>query len=333
MSDIAVSISCLTFNHEKYVRKTFDGILAQKTNFKFEVLVHDDASTDGTQDIIREYEEKYPDIFKPIYQKENQYSKGTRISMTYIFPRIQGKYLAYCEGDDYWMDENKLQKQYDLMEAHPECSMCTHIVNMISEDESSILGQIPKNPFKEGVVSEEEFLRKELIEGWASQTTSFFIRSQLIKDYTEEYPLFMRELKVGDFPTVLYMITRGKVYFMHEVMSCYRIGAQSSYRERRKRDSFISLRHFYSQLIAIEEYNRYTQKKYDQIIKTFQCIKMEQVQKLEKELMKEYEGAFLKEIYGRGPLSVRQRISYFVRKNTPHFYHFMVYLYEKFANR
>jgi len=96
----------------------------QKTGFDFEVLIHDDASTDGTSDIIREYEKKYPNIIKPIYQKENQYSKGVLISLTYQFPRAKGKYIALCEGDDYWTDPYKLQKQVDFMEANPEYSLC-----------------------------------------------------------------------------------------------------------------------------------------------------------------------------------------------------------------
>ena len=86
----------------------------QKTDFPFEILIHDDASTDGTADIIREYEAKYPDIIKPIYQTENQYSKGIKVSQVYQFPRAKGKYIALCEGDDYWTDPYKLQKQVDF---------------------------------------------------------------------------------------------------------------------------------------------------------------------------------------------------------------------------
>ena len=95
-----VSVCTLAYNHEPYIRECLDGILMQKTNFAFELLIHDDASTDGTADIIREYETKYPDIIKPIYQTENQYRKRIRINSTYNFPRAKGKYIALCEGDD-----------------------------------------------------------------------------------------------------------------------------------------------------------------------------------------------------------------------------------------
>ena len=115
-----VSVCTITYNHEKYIRDCLEGIVTQKTNFPFEAIVHDDASTDKTADIIREYAEKYPDIIKPVYQTENQHSKGIRISATFIYPKVRGKYIAICEGDDYWTDPYKLQKQVDFLEANPD---------------------------------------------------------------------------------------------------------------------------------------------------------------------------------------------------------------------
>jgi glycosyltransferase involved in cell wall biosynthesis len=113
MSDIMVSVCMLSYNHEKFIRKAIEGVLAQKTNFKFELLIHDDASTDKSAEIIRKYEEKYPDIVKPIYQTENQYSQGVKINSKYQYSRAQGKYIALCEGDDFWCDSNKLQQQFN----------------------------------------------------------------------------------------------------------------------------------------------------------------------------------------------------------------------------
>ena len=104
-----VSVICLAYNHEKYIRKTLEGFVKQKTNFSVEYIIHDDASTDSTASIVREFEEKYPDLIKPIYQKENQYSKGVPITRN-LQMQVQGKYIAFCEGDDYWIDEYKLQK-------------------------------------------------------------------------------------------------------------------------------------------------------------------------------------------------------------------------------
>ncbi|MBQ6204740.1 MAG: glycosyltransferase [Prevotella sp.] len=124
-NQIVVSIQCLTYNHAPYIRQCLDGFVMQKTSFYFEAIVHDDASTDGTQDIIREYEKKYPNIIKPIYQKENQYSKSKHGNITnLISSKCKGKYIAICEGDDYWTDPYKLQKQVDYLESHPKCGMC-----------------------------------------------------------------------------------------------------------------------------------------------------------------------------------------------------------------
>lgn len=125
---IKVSILCLAFNHVKYIRKCLEGFVSQKTNFSFEVLIHDDASSDGTTDIIKEFEQKYSDVIKPIYQKENQYSQGVKITKKYQLPRVQGEYLAWCEGDDCWTDCDKLQKQVDFLDKNQDYSICVHKV-------------------------------------------------------------------------------------------------------------------------------------------------------------------------------------------------------------
>ena len=131
--EIVVSICSITYNHAHYIRQCLDGFLMQKTNFSFEVLIHDDASTDGTEEIIKEYEAKYPEIVKPLYEKENQWVKGIRGSKVFNYPRARGKYIALCEGDDYWTDPYKLQKQVDFLEANPEYGMISSDINLIDE--------------------------------------------------------------------------------------------------------------------------------------------------------------------------------------------------------
>lgn len=115
--EIVVSIKCLIYNHEQYIRQCLDGIVMQKTNFCFEAIVHDDASTDSSAAIIREYAEKYPHIIKPIYETENQYSKRDGSLTRIMNAACKGKYIAVCEGDDYWIDPLKLQKQVDILES------------------------------------------------------------------------------------------------------------------------------------------------------------------------------------------------------------------------
>lgn len=119
--EVLVTVQCLTYNHAMYIKQCLDGFLMQKTSFKFEVIVHDDASTDGTTEILKEYASKYPDIIKPIIEAENQYSKiGFSGIFTLMNQRSMGKYIAFCEGDDYWIDPLKLQKQADFLESHSE---------------------------------------------------------------------------------------------------------------------------------------------------------------------------------------------------------------------
>ena len=125
-----VAIQCITYNQAAYIRQCLDGFVMQRTDFAFVAIVHDDCSTDGTDDIVREYAQRYPNIIKPIFETENQYSKGdgslSRI-MTQACNNTGAKYIAMCEGDDYWTDPLKLQKQVDFLENHPECSLCYHM--------------------------------------------------------------------------------------------------------------------------------------------------------------------------------------------------------------
>lgn len=121
-----VTVACLAYNQEKFIRQALDGFVMQKTSFPFEVIVHDDASTDGTAEIIREFALNYPRIFKPIYQTENQFSKKQCYPVEFVYAKARGKYIADCDGDDYWTDPEKLQKQVDFMEANPEYSICYH---------------------------------------------------------------------------------------------------------------------------------------------------------------------------------------------------------------
>ena len=120
-----VSVCCLTYNHVKYVGQCLEGFACQKTNFPFEILIHDDASQDDTQNVILEFAAKYDsEVVKPICQKINQVSQGISPLRQILLPRVKGKYIALCEGDDYWTDPLKLQKQVDFLEAHPEYGMC-----------------------------------------------------------------------------------------------------------------------------------------------------------------------------------------------------------------
>lgn len=259
-----VSINCLTYNHEKYIRKCLDGFLMQKTNFKFEVLIHDDASTDHTADIIREYEKKYPDIIKPIYQKENQYSKGVKISFTYQYPRAKGKYIAVCEGDDFWTDELKLQKQFDALENNQDCWMCVHKVQHVSENGDKRNLFRPDAQINAGMINSRHFV--ELIENWAFQTSSYFCRKIPELCDIEMLPKFFFATDVGDTPLMLLFATKGNVFYIDEIMSCYRQGAADSWHNSfKKLSSSKKISHYQKQIDMIEEFDSYSNNKFHDI--------------------------------------------------------------------
>lgn len=209
-----VSISCITYNHEPYIMQTLDGFLMQKTRFPFEVLIHDDASTDRTADIIREYEKKFPKIIKPIYQKENQYSKGNRaILASFVYPRAKGKYITLCEGDDYWIDENKLQKQVDFMEQNPDVGLTYSKVKMLNNKQNEFFS----------VWGKEKNCFAELIQENQIPTLSVCMRKDILLQYIKDVAPDTKNWLMGDYPMWLYFIHVSKVKFFDEITGVYRV--------------------------------------------------------------------------------------------------------------
>lgn len=240
-TEIAVSIVCITYNQKKYVGKMLESLINQNTNFKYEILIHDDASYDGTQDIILEYENKYPEKIKAILQKENQYSKGINPNITYNYPRVKGKYVAYCEGDDYWNDPNKLQMQFDAMEQNLDCSVCVHMTQCVSKIGDKLDRLFPPISLKEEYITMEQYIKLEFCDaGWMFQTSSYFIRKNVIRKYVNEYD---NKYPVGDLPLMLFSLMNGNCYYIPRIMSCYRVdsgGAMSSLKNPEKRIKFYS---------------------------------------------------------------------------------------------
>lgn len=211
-NELMVSIRCATYNHEPYIRQCLEGFVMQKTNFRFEAIVHDDASTDGTAAIIKEYADRYPDIIKPIFEVENQYRrrKLTAIMDSYM----HGKYIAICEGDDYWIDPYKLQKQVDFLETNPEYSMCFH--------RSNILNGLKINPvINAKVIEDKDYSANELFENWIVPTASIVYRKSCYIPI-DKYIKPERMLN-GDIILVLNCASRGKIRGFSDVMSVYRM--------------------------------------------------------------------------------------------------------------
>lgn len=219
MGNILVSIVCITYNHASYIRKTLDSFLAQKTSFDYEIIIHDDASTDGTTDIIEEYVQKYPEIIIPIFQTENQYSKGIPITSNVVIRHTRGKYIAFCEGDDFWIDENKLEKQVQFLECNLEYIACVHRYIVVDEHDTEIdlvtFGYYEKC----GRYTLSDFKSVEL----PSQLASLVFRN--VVENNEKFllkRLFDNTCIQGDMKWFLYLLRLGDIYRMEDVMSAYR---------------------------------------------------------------------------------------------------------------
>lgn len=255
--DIKVSVLCTAYNHEKFLRKCLDGFVMQKTNFKFEAIIHDDVSTDGTKAIIEEYAKKYPDIIVPIYETENQYSKGVELVDNIMFPVARGKYIALCEGDDYWCDENKLQLQYDFMESHQECSACFH--NTIRKD----LKGVNKDIYFNSWTDIHYLTPEESICGYYVHTSSYFIRREYFvkKKYQKKYWF-------GDYTRLTGFLLTGKLAVLPQVMSVYNsnneMGVTAEVYDLNNIENFVKQ---FSLLVEyLNGFNEYSNKKYDEFV-------------------------------------------------------------------
>ena len=263
--EIMVSIICNTYNQENYIRDALDSFLMQKTNFAFEVLVHDDASTDNTPNIIREYEEKYPDIVKPIYQKENQYSQRIGITLNYQLPRAKGKYLAWCEGDDYWTDPNKLQKQVDILEKNPDIDICTHSANMIDSTTGQIIEKIAPIS-KNHVLSFKEVIARGKSSVYVA-TSSILLRAKVFS-----YSYSFYKTCLIDYTIQLLGSIKGGMYFLNDNMSVYRFLSKGSFNERNRKDTSITKRHFNKIVSMLDILNQDTEYLYLKTIRETQFV-------------------------------------------------------------
>ena len=222
-TSVLVSICCVTYNHENYIRQCLEGFVTQKTTFPFEILVHEDASTDNTANLVKEYESKYPDLFRCVYQTENQFAKQNTL-INILFPMSRGKYISLCEGDDYWTDPYKLQKQVDFLEANPDFSICFHKAKVIYDE-----GIQPFYPDINKDTKEVTTI-EDIAKGNYIHTPTVVFRNSTISKIPEWFETA--------FPAdwVLHVIgaTYGKIKFIKEEMCVYRVHKNGLYSTKRK---------------------------------------------------------------------------------------------------
>jgi len=208
-----VSICCLTYNHAPFIRKCLEGFLMQETSFPVEILIHDDASTDGTDNIIKEYTEKYPDRIFPLFEEENQYSKPHHKHLDlYNYERARGKYIAYCEGDDYWTDPLKLQKQVDFMETHPEYSVCFHGFRNYDVTAERFMDRTPPMRLMDGMIVDDgvDIDMDRYFEDWYTQPLTMLFRVSMA-----DFDICKRFQYYRDMHEIYYLLRAGKCRLMN----------------------------------------------------------------------------------------------------------------------
>lgn len=302
--EIKLSIACNTYNHEAYIADAIESFLMQKTTHKFEILIYDDASTDKTAEIIKKYEGMYPDIIKPIYQTENQYSKGAKVGK-FNWDRAVGKYIAICEGDDYWTDPYKIEKQVDYLEKNPECSLCVHAAKVVNAKTNKVLSHI--RPSKENKI----FSTEEIIYGGGGlfATNSMVYRRIECK----VIPKFYDNAPVGDYPLTIFLSLLGKVYYMDEFMSNYRTNVEGSWTNRNS--SSQKLIFLFNNLNKmLDEVDEYTMGRYKGSIQKTKLCNQYNILMLQ-ENYKEIKAGECKNIYDG--LIIKEKIKILIKQYCP----------------
>lgn len=261
-SEPAVSICCTTFNHEKYIEDALAGFISQKTTFHYEIAIYDDASTDGTSDILRQYQKKYPDHIRLFMAHRNTfwYSNRTQLRSEFWERVLKGTFVAYCEGDDYWIDEQKLQKQYDIMSGNPDISMCLHNAVLYNCKNGKI--SLCLKELNTGILGPDSFI----IKGNIFPTASKMIRRDILMvpiEWVEGYSF-------GDYQKILYAALKGDIYYSTDVMSVYRSFTDGSWSERIWSDAGGRMTVCVDSIEVLQKYQKYSGYIFDDYIRSRQ---------------------------------------------------------------
>lgn len=254
-----VSVICITYNHQSYITEAIESFLNQKTDFPFEVIIHDDASTDGTTEILQWYAKEYPNIIKPVFQKENQSSQLKKnallpIIMTAV-SNTRGKYIAYCDGDDYWTDANKLQIQISEMEKHKDCEMSFHPVLR-----QSINGKRRGNVIAQHSHKNKIFETRQLVLGAAKfcPTVSFIFS----KNVFSNIPKWLFDAPCTDYFLQILSSLKGGALYLNKVMAVYRSHSIGSWTEKVSRDQNLIHSYFSGMLQSLDDINCHTNNQF-----------------------------------------------------------------------
>jgi len=316
-----VSISCITYNHERFIEKALQGFLIQNTEYPFEILVHDDASFDRTPQIVREYEAKYPNLIKTVIQDVNQYRQGINPIFEFNLLRAQGRYIAFCEGDDYWISPDKIQKQLKFLENNNEYTVCAHLVENFYQDDSNTPFVFPGASIQKDTYYFQDLLHRNFL------NTSSVVYRWLF--YSGNFPWRFTRHFATDHVFHLLHASHGSIKLLPEVMSKYRIhrngimsGFDKNYMHYRFKDTIEFLHNI----------NKYSNYEYDKIIQDL-IVKYKQLlihANLDLENYKEAKVTY-REI--KKVMSIKNRLKYLYNLFCPKSYKYTQTFYNQLRNK
>ena len=310
--DKKLIVVVMTYNQAGYIRQCLDSILCQKVKIDFDVLVHDDCSSDGTYEILLDYQNRYNNIYI-IHEEKRQFIKlgFNKMIFKYVVPLINSKYVAYCDGDDYWCDELKLQKQYDFMEAHQDYSMCFHCAYQLRKNNDLSSKWFFDN---EGDINMSDLVNDK--PGIKVATSSIFLKGEVFK----EFPNWRLNFPVEDIPMYMVASLNGKIHRLKDVMCVYRQFSIGSWSSQNTFDSQKREAHLKEMIESINEFNIETNYKYDELVKK-QVLGCEfRINYSNKNLSSLFDKKY-KQLFRKLP--TKEKISLALQYRTPKLYNFI----------
>jgi len=252
-SNPKVSVCIITYKHSEYIATCLESILAQEVNFEFEIILGEDHSPDKTPDIIKQYADAHPNLIKAFVRPVNV---GAKSNFLHCFLQARGEYIVYIEGDDYWTDVQKLQKQVDFLGQHPEASACFHNAEIVYEDGSGRSNELINGPEQNVWTHTQDFFKEK--ETWFMATASVMMR----RKWVHPLPAWFMNCKSGDIPMYVILSEKGPISYLPDIMSVYRknLGGQSFTDSTESKDFLQNRIFMYATL------NVYTNRAYERLI-------------------------------------------------------------------
>lgn len=252
MNDIIVSVAMITYGHEKYIKQALDSILMQKVDFRYEIIIGEDSSPDNTKEILLQYKEKYPDIIKLILRGQNV---GASRNIYDVWRNCKGKYIATLEGDDFWIDEKKLQKSVDFLDFHSEFIGVSHVIEA-RNSEGTVMGRHPGRNIAGKEITVNEFLRGQYYSAVATMFRNIFLNQKNDLDI-----IWKGHYIVADYTLCLVLLDYGRIFILEDCMSVYRV--RNSKGELNYNSTSDFMKQYFDHISLINVNNEFYSGKYD----------------------------------------------------------------------